>query len=58
MPAGHGKKLEFRIHVLVAGGSTDADAFVFQKYSHQTVTRNAFALMIGLSYDGQELRLI
>ena len=58
MPPGYGKQLEILVHVLMTGGSADADAFVFQKYSHQTVTRNAFAFMIGLSYYGQEPRLI
>lgn len=58
MPSGHGKKLEFHVYILVADGSADVDAFVFQKYIHQPVTRNAFAFMIDLSYDSQELRLI
>lgn len=42
----------------MAGGSAEANAFVFQKGSHQTVTRNAVAFMIGFGYDSQELRLI
>ena len=58
MPPGHGKQFEFHVHVLVAGGSADADAFVFQKYSHQSVTGNPFTFMIDPGYDSQELRLI
>ena len=53
-----GKQLKFYVDVLVAGGSADADAFVFQEYSHKPVTRNTFAFMIDLGYDSQGLRLI